>query len=169
MFDFHVPFPSLYLVFQATMGHRQRLQIGVEGRRFHCAPRTNLRRAHSSCGVVKKSAFPLRRAQRGEFAVFAKKDRIIMLLLVLSLCPRCLSKESVCPVRNVHYLFLMGRNLCPKVLVPKVRSRRNAIRASRIQHFILRSSFATENEPASTHHSPAPHLREGAVKNPYTP
>ena len=33
VFDFHVPFPSLYLVFQATMGHRQRLPIGVEGRR----------------------------------------------------------------------------------------------------------------------------------------
>ena len=39
------------------------------------------------------------------FGVFAKKDRIIMLLLVLSL-----SKESVYPVRNVPFVFLMGLN-----------------------------------------------------------
>ena len=32
-------------------------------------------------GVTKKSAFPLRRAQRGEFGVFANKDRIITLLI----------------------------------------------------------------------------------------
>jgi len=36
--------------------------------------------------MTKKSAFPLRRAQRGEFGVFANKDRIIMLLIYAQAC-----------------------------------------------------------------------------------
>jgi len=63
---------------------------------FSGSPFPPIRSRVVSRGWPKKGAF---------LAVFANKDRIIMLLLVLSL-----SKESAYPVRNVPFVFLMGLN-----------------------------------------------------------